>query len=211
MMVMRSIADSGDRRPSRRSRSYSAIATMRHSTKDVREWPAGSVRAPSRLPGRALRHLLATCPAPLSRENTHDDAIGPARPRPLDTTLHQRVAARTWTPNGFESVAGEQYDRWVLCPMTFRRPSSSTPLAPSTRSTERHATGATGTRQRDGSRCVVVGPDLRFMRHHAGDETAALRHHFRHHTQKARRSRTGPDLRFSLVAGVGFEPTTFGL
>jgi hypothetical protein len=29
--------------------------------------------------------------------------------------------------------------------------------------------------------------------------------------QKARRSRTGPDLQPQMVAGVGIEPTTFGL
>jgi hypothetical protein len=38
-----------------------------------------------------------------------------------------------------------------------------------------------------------------------------LRHQFRHHTQKARRLRTGPDQQLHMVAGVGFEPTTFGL
>jgi hypothetical protein len=53
--------------------------------------------------------------------------------------------------------------------------------------------------------------DLRVVRHHAGDGTAALRHHFRHHMQKARRLRTGPDLQLQLVAGAGFEPATFGL
>jgi hypothetical protein len=30
-------------------------------------------------------------------------------------------------------------------------------------------------------------------------------------TQQARCYRTGPDLQLQLVAGVGFEPTTFGL
>ena len=45
----------------------------------------------------------------------------------------------------------------------------------------------------------------------AVDAPGALRHQFRHHTQKARRLRTGPDLLLQMVAGVGFEPTTFGL
>ena len=68
------------------------------------------------------------------------------------------------------------------------------------------------------SRCVVVGPDLRVMRHHVGDETAALRHHFRHHMQKARCMRTGPDLHFRWWRGQdlnlrpsGYEPAARAL
>ncbi len=43
-------------------------------------------------------------------------------------------------------------------------------------------------------RCVAEMHDLRVVRHHAHDANSRCRHHFRHHTQKARCLRTGPDL-----------------
>ncbi len=62
-------------------------------------------------------------------------------------------------------------------------------------------------------RCVANTRDLRVVRHHSDDESAALRHHFRHHTQKARCFRTGPDLQFRWWRGQdlnlrpsGYEP-----
>ena len=51
------------------------------------------------------------------------------------------------------------------------------------------------------SRCVTKTHDLRVVRHHVGDEILALRHQFRHYTQKARCLRTGPDLH--LLGGGG--------
>ena len=116
MMVMRSVADSGDRRPSRRSRSYSATATTRHSTKDVRESGRLGVSA---LPAdyRVELCVIFWHLAPLRCRGTI----------PMTTRSVQRASAAGYdTPstrrrsnlkaNGFESVAGERYDRRVPDP-----------------------------------------------------------------------------------------------
>lgn len=50
-------------------------------------------------------------------------------------------------------------------------------------------------------RCVTAARDLRVLRHHPHDANSRCRHHFRHHTQKARRLRTGPDLHFTWWRG----------
>jgi hypothetical protein len=83
-------------------------------------------------------------------------------------------------PNGVETVAREQYDLRVLCPTRFRRRSSSTPLEPSTRGTNDTRREQLVHDDTNVSRCVVVAPDHRVLRHHLGDESVAIRHHWRH-------------------------------
>jgi hypothetical protein len=63
------------------------------------------------------------------------------------------------------------------------------------------------------SRSVAKTRDLRVVRHHAHDANSRCRHHFRHHTQKARRLCTGPDLHVRWWRGQdlnlrpsGYEP-----
>ncbi len=63
-------------------------------------------------------------------------------------------------------------------------------------------------------RSVTKRRDLRVVRHHAHDANSRCRHHFRHHTQQARRLRTGPHLQFRWwrrqhlnLRPSGYEPT----
>jgi hypothetical protein len=60
-------------------------------------------------------------------------------------------------------------------------------------------------------RWVAKTRELPVVRHHAHDANSRCRHHYRHHTQKARCFEHRAFIVFSLVAGAGFEPATFGL
>ena len=141
---------------------------MTHSTSDVRVGSAGSVRAPSRLPGRALRHLLA--PSPLRCRRTI----------PMTTRSVQRASAAGYdTPstrrrsnlkaNGFESVAGEPYDRRVPDPKFLSASETGDAASAIGSRAERHSTGAMGTLEREGVALRGRHPDLRHMRRHTDD------------------------------------------
>jgi hypothetical protein len=114
---------------------------------------------------------------------------------PMTTRSVQRASAAGYdTPstrrrsnlkaNGFESVAGERYDRRVPDPKCLS--ASETGDAPSAIGSraERHSTGAIGTREREGVALRGRHPDLRHMRRHTDDRISRAAHHFRHHSTR---------------------------